>query len=233
MVSVPFHQIARSICPVFTIVIYRVYYGRVYANNTYVSLIPVVLGVGLATYGDYYFTIIGCIITFVGVILSAIKAVASNRLMTGSLALPALEILLRMSPLAAIQSFLYSMATGELAAFITWVHEGNLTTTHGLALIGNGVLAFLVNVSSFYTNKLAGALTVTVCANVKQCLTILLGVVLFSVRVGLLNGVGMVVTLVGAAIYSKVELDSKGKSRTQQPDRAVKRDEEAQPITGP
>ena len=233
MVSVPFHQIARSICPVFTVLIYRLYYGRIYANNTYISLIPVVLGVGLATYGDYYFRITGCIITFVGVILSAIKAVASNRLMTGSLALPALEILFRMSPLAALQSLLYSIVTGELTTFMTWAREGDMTAARGLALLGNGLLAFMVNVSSFYTNKLAGALTVTVCANVKQCLTILLGVVLFNVRVGLLNGIGMVVTLAGAALYSKVELDSKGKQKTQQPDRDIKRDEEALPLPSP
>ena len=45
----------------------------------------------------------------------------------------------------------------------------------------------------------------------KQCLTILLGVMVFNVHVGVLNGCGMVIALVGAAIYSKVELDSKGK----------------------
>ena len=230
MVSVPFHQIARSICPLFTILIYRFRYGRVYGDHTYISLVPVILGVGLATYGDYYFTIAGCIFTFTGVVLSAIKAVASNRLMTGGLALPALEILLRMSPLAALQSFLYAMFTGELASFMAWAQGGNLTPLYGLALLGNGILAFSVNVSSFYTNKLAGALTVTVCANVKQCLTVLLGVVLFNVRVGLLNGFGMLVTMVGAAIYSKVELDSKGKQGVVKFDPSIKRDEEAQPI---
>ena len=43
----------------------------------------------------------------------------------------------------------------------------------------------------------------------KQCLTILLGVIAFNVHVGILNGCGMVIALIGAAIYSKVELDSK------------------------
>ena len=209
MVSVPFHQIMRSTCPVFTILIYRFFYNRTYSEKTYASLIPVVLGVGLATYGDYYFTIIGLFLTLWGVILSSIKTVASNRLMTGNLALPALEILLRMSPLAAFQSLLYAMITGEASAFLQWVADGNLTPTYSFALAGNGFLAFLLNVSSFYTNKLAGALTVTVCANVKQCLTITLGIALFDIKVGAWNGIGMLVTLIGGAIYSKVELQSK------------------------
>lgn len=36
-------------------------------------MIPLVLGVGLATYGDYYFTNVGFILTLAGVILAAIK----------------------------------------------------------------------------------------------------------------------------------------------------------------
>lgn len=211
MVSVPFHQIMRSTCPIFTILIYRLLYGRTYSQATYISLIPVIVGVGLATYGDYYFTGTGFALTLLGVVLSALKTVMSNRIMTGSLALPALEILLRMSPLAALQSLLYAVVTGEASAFSAWVTEGNLTPSYTSALLGNGLLAFVLNVSSFRTNKIAGALTMTVCANLKQCLTVLLGILLFDVTVGVWNGAGMLVTLVGAGIYSKVELDSKGK----------------------
>lgn len=225
MVSVPFHQIMRSTCPVFTILIYRFFYFRTYSKETYLSLIPVILGVALATYGDYYFTVMGFLLTLVGVILSSLKTVASNRLMTGRLALSALEILLRMSPLAAVQSLLYAVSTGEASAFLAWAAEGNLTFSYGLALAGNGLLAFLLNVSSFYTNKLAGALTIAVCANLKQCLTVILGILLFDIHVGIWNGVGMLVTSIGAAIYSKVELESKGNKVVLEAKRSFDRDE--------
>lgn len=183
-----------------------------------------ILGVGLATYGDYYFTVLGFFLTSLGVLLSSLKTVVSNRLMTGNLALPALEILLRMSPLAALQSLVYAVSTGEASDFLAWVAEGHLMLPYGLALAGNGLLAFLLNVSSFYTNKLAGALTITVCANLKQCLTILLGVILFDVKTGVWNGVGMVVTLIGAAMYSKSELDSKGKTEGIKPEQSIDHD---------
>jgi hypothetical protein len=49
----------------------------------------------------------------------------------------------------------------------------------------------------------------TVCGNVKQCLTVLLGIVLFNVQIGLTNGAGMVVALAGAAWYSSLELRRK------------------------
>jgi len=73
MVSIPFHQIMRSTCPVFTVLIYRLRYKRNYSTMTYLSLIPIVIGVGFATCGDYYFTSTGFILTLLGVVLASIK----------------------------------------------------------------------------------------------------------------------------------------------------------------
>lgn len=209
MVSVPFHQIMRSTCPIVTIWIYRLVYGRTYSKSTYFSMIPLILGVALATAGDYYCTLIGFVLTALGVVLAAVKTVATNRLMTGSLALSAMEVLLRMSPLAAIQCVVYATITGEVTRFRQAYSEGQFSNSFGLALAANAVIAFALNLVSFQTNKVAGALTMTVCANVKQALTIALGIVLFHLEVGPLNAVGTVITMVGAVWYSKVELDNK------------------------
>jgi len=209
MVSVAFHQILRSTVPLFTILIYRLYFSRTYSTTTYLSLVPIILGVCMVTYGDYYFTVLGFSLTLLGVILAALKTIISNRLMTGSLALPALEILYRMSPLAAVQALLYSVLAGELSRFVQYAGEGNLTKVRILGLLSNSLIAFFLNLSSFYTNKIAGALTMTVCGNLKQVLTILLGILLFDVHVGVLSGMGMVITLGGAAFYSNVELNKK------------------------
>ena len=131
--------------------------------------------------------------------------------MTRKLALPPLEFLYRMSPLAAVQSLALAQITGELGRFFAFVESGMLTPRLVFALLGNGMLAFVLNVSSFQTNKLAGALTITVAGNLKQCLTIMIGIVLFNVDVTPLNGIGMAITLMGAAWYSMVELDVKGR----------------------
>jgi hypothetical protein len=209
LVSIPFHQIMRSTTPLFAILIYKLFYSRTYSTSTYLSLIPLVLGVGLATYGDYYFTTLGFVLTLLGTILASVKTILTNRLMTGNLRLPAMEVLLRMSPLAAVQSIFFAWATGELGEFCESIEYGEVSRFTVLALLGNGMIAFALNVSSFQTNKLAGALTITVCGNVKQCLTILLGIVLFNVQVGLLNGFGMLLAISGAAWYSFVELRTK------------------------
>jgi hypothetical protein len=196
MVSMPFHQILRSTTPIFTILIYRLRYKRSYSSRTYLSLIPIILGIGLATYGDYYFTPTGFLLTLLGVILAAVKTVVTNRIMTGSLKLSPLEVLFRMSPLAFIQGLTYSYLSGELTTLnISPTSSISLKSAlpsrnQALALAGNGVLAFVLNIASFSANKNTGALTMTVCGNVKQCLTVLLGVVVFGVKVGWVNGIG-------------------------------------------
>lgn len=137
--------------------------------------------------------------------------------MTGSLALPPVEFLMRMSPLAALQALACATASGEVAGFRALVRSGEIHLAPASAsLAGNGFLALLLNISSFNTNKLAGALTMTVCGNLKQCLTVMLGIFLFNVSVDFLNGAGMAVTMMGAAIYSKAELDNKNKKKQQQ-----------------
>jgi hypothetical protein len=137
--------------------------------------------------------------------------------MTGSLALPPVEFLMRMSPLAALQALACATATGEVGGFHQLMTSGEIHVPSAIAsLTGNGFLAFLLNISSFNTNKLAGALTMTVCGNLKQCLTVALGIFLFNVTVDVLNGAGMAVTMVGAAIYSKAELDNKKKKQESQ-----------------
>jgi hypothetical protein len=80
MVSVPFHQIMRATCPLFTILIYQVFFSRRYALITYLSIVPVMLGVGLATFGDYHFTAIGFTLTLIGVVLAAIKVSRRRRI---------------------------------------------------------------------------------------------------------------------------------------------------------
>jgi hypothetical protein len=159
--------------------------------------------------------------------------VATNRLMSGPLALSPLEFLFRMSPLALLQSLLYAYLSGEVSSFrlatprsttslfssdfLPPLYNTSLPITHSryryIAILAiNGIHAFALNVSSFSTNKKAGALTMTVCGNLKQCLTIFLGILIFRVHVGWSNAHGMVSVLAGAAWYGVIELGTWGEN---------------------
>ncbi|KAK5149662.1 hypothetical protein LTR04_006991 [Oleoguttula sp. CCFEE 6159] len=222
-------KVIRATTPIFTILIYRLVYSTSYATTTHTSLLPIILGVAIATYGDYSFTLPGLFLTLLGALLAALKTVATNRMQTGGLRLGALEILHRMSALAMVQSVALAYMSGETASFLASYASAEqlLSRRRVLALLGNGAIAFGLNVVSFAANKRVGALTMTVAANVKQTLTVVLGFVLFDVRIEALNAAGIpatvlrvrvgsdgvksgiALTLAGGAWYAKVEMVAK------------------------
>lgn len=201
LVTIPFHQIVRAMTPLFTVIIYRVVYNKTYSRATYTSLIPVVAGVGLATAGDYYFTPMGFVLTLLGAFLASLKTVVTNRIQTGRLKLSPLELLYRMSPLALVQTLIYAYFTGEIAAVQVYAAE-KMGRRDIMVLMTNGAIAFALNVISFTANKKTGALTMTVAANVKQILTIVLSIAFWGLAVSWMNGLGICLTLAGGAFYA-------------------------------
>lgn len=234
LVTVPFHQVIRATTPLFAMALNIALYHSRYPLMTYMSLLLVVAGVGFATFGDYYFKPMGFFLTLLGAFLAALKTVITNRIQTGRLRLSPLELLYRMSPLALAQTLIYAFLTGELTVIwqgiqTAWNPEAALVAAEGAAtqaaefvitrdlvikLIFNGLIAFGLNVVSFTANKNTGALTMTVAANIKQVMTIVLAILFFNLEVNATNGFGIFLTLVGGAWYAKLELDRKQGSST-------------------
>jgi len=231
-VSHQFHQVVRAATPIFTIILSSTIFGNKFTVRKVLSLIPVVLGVALATYGDYYFTVWGLILTLLGTFLAALKTIYTNVLQSSSpttttlsnskpksvlatlrlipprLAMHPLDLLTRMCPLAFIQCVFCAWISGELRSVRDWsAHE--MTWFSAAGLIMNGCIAFGLNIVSFTANKKAGALSMTVAANIKQVLTILFAVSMFSLNITSTNAVGILFTLVGGAWYGCVDYQEK------------------------
>ncbi|KAM0787750.1 hypothetical protein ACM66B_003807 [Microbotryomycetes sp. NB124-2] len=208
LVSVPFHQVVRAMTPLFTIILAATLYGKRHSRDTYLSLIPVVMGVVFATYGDYSATAWGFVLTLIGTLLAALKTIVTNRVQVGRLKLHPLDLLIRMSPLAFCQCVFFGWSSGELDR-VRIYSATEMTRRKAIALAMNGAIAFGLNVVSFTANKKTSALTMTVAANVKQVLTIVLAVVIFNVQLNPMNLFGITLTLLGGAWYAKVELQEK------------------------
>jgi len=179
-------------------------FGSKFTVRKMLSLIPVILGVAIAsvaaqlsdnsqsdalvihrTYGDYYFTLWGLVLTLLGTFLAALKTIFTNVLQSNPsstttlsnskpksvfatlhlipprLAMHPLDLLTRMCPLAFIQCVFYAWISGELKDVRDWsAHE--MTWFSAAGLIMNGCIAFGLNIVSFTANKKAGALSMTV-----------------------------------------------------------------------
>ena len=196
----------RTTSLVITIGIYHHVYGAIYTTQTYISLIPIILGVSLTSYRNCSATIFGFSLTLLGAILAAIKTVVTNRMQTSGLHLSPMELLYRMSPYALAQSLVLAYYHGEIDSLPSSYHLTRPNLRLVIELVLNGALALALNYTSFSANKKVGALTMTVAANVKQTLSVVLSIFLFDLSVDYLNVCGIIGTLAGGAWYSAVEL---------------------------
>jgi drug/metabolite transporter (DMT)-like permease len=173
--------VVRAASPLFTIVLAYYISGTRVSFFKHLSLLPVVAGVGFTTYGDYYFTWWGLVLTVFGTFLAALKTIVTNILQSGNprqrltqeskasgtkpidtgLKLHPLDLLGRMSPLAFIQCVIYAMMSGEIEKVR---RHGALVMDHRkmLSLWTNGLIAFGLNIVSFTANKKSGPLTMNV-----------------------------------------------------------------------
>ncbi|KAL4072210.1 triose-phosphate transporter family-domain-containing protein [Scleroderma citrinum] len=227
MVTIPFHQVVRAATPIFTIFLSMLLFGTRSSRQKVASLIPVVAGVGFATYGDYYCTTTGLILTVLGTLLASVKTIYTSILQSSPsisnpsyqaslrryfvpprLQLHPLDLLTRMAPLAFVQCVILAHVSGELDRVRMWsVHEMTPWSLTVLSL--NGAIAFGLNIVSFTANKKAGPLSMTVAANVKQVLSIILAVLIFDLSISFMNATGILLTLAGGAWYATVEYGEK------------------------
>ncbi|KAH7101697.1 TPT-domain-containing protein [Auriculariales sp. MPI-PUGE-AT-0066] len=211
LVTVPFHQVVRATTPLFTILISVALMNTKLDTQKLLTLLPVMAGVGFATYGDYFFTSWGLFLTLLGTVLASLKTVVTSMLQTPGtggrgIKLHPLDLLLRMSPLAFIQCVVFGWYTGELERVRRY---GALEMTSGkaFALLVNGLIAFTAN-------KKSGPLTMTVAANVKQVLTMGLAVFIFDLKITAFNGIGILLTIAGGGWYAAIEYFEQQRKRT-------------------
>ena len=187
LVSLAVHQTIRATAPALTIVIsvfLNLSTWSSYSITTYLSLIPIVLGVVLATHGGQYdASTYGLVTTFLGAIFAVLKTIATNVMQT-QLGLSSSDLIRHVAPLAMLQSLtmawyyeeftrimhlprLRTLATGEAWG---WQSMGSL----GALIVFNALLAAALNSSSFEANRRCGPLSMGVAANMKQVVILLL-----------------------------------------------------------
>ena len=176
------------------------------------AVIPIILGVALAFYGDLSFTSIGAFYTIACVVLAALKAVVGGELLSGDLKLHEIDLLAKMCPLALLQIGLASIFSGEVYDIIQRWPEIAAGSAPKVVLL-SGVLSFALNVSSFVANKVTSALTLCIAANVKQVLLVAFSTVYFGDPVSFLNGLGILIVIIGSFNYGVVTVqESKSSS---------------------
>ncbi len=172
--------------------IYRFCYRTNYPITTYLSLVGVIFGVVLATLGEVSSKTFGITLTLLGSLSAAMKTVVTNRLQTGGiLSLSTLELFYRTGPLTCALGLIAGGLNGEMKRLWEGFQgQAKDVALRVLFLVVNAVMALALNIVSFSTNRDTSPLTMAVAANVKQVLSIVIGVVLDGERMEVVNVVG-------------------------------------------
>eukprot|EP00741_Cyanophora_paradoxa_P015836 tig00020904_g15288.t2 len=207
-VPVSFMQTVKAAVPACTVLL-QVFFLKVrFDTRVYVSLIPIVGGVMLASYTEANFNWPGFLSALAACWTTALQTVLSSIMMNRSM--DPINLLYYMAPM----SFLI------LAPAAAFVEGGEIIArgifrTEGLVLVLfiSGALAFLLNWSTFLAIQNTSSLTFNVSGNLKSVIAIILSVVVFRNEIGPLNAFGCFIALAGVIWYGLLRHEAAEKAK--------------------
>ena len=203
-VSLSFHQMIRSSAPVFTVMLQWIFQDKHPTLKIMPSLILVIIGVYMATLSEAKShvkdSIYGITLAISGVMLAALKGVASNIFLVGPLKMSPLRLLWLLTAPCLLQCLAFAWYSNELSS-LEWAHDTSLVSH----LVINGILAFMLNYISLSTNARLGPLTVAILANCKQVIIVGMALFVYENNPGIIQVFGIVLTLIGGFWYTNIQ----------------------------
>ncbi|KAA0037335.1 hypothetical protein IC582_023704 [Cucumis melo] len=206
---VSFNQAVGATTPFFTAVFAYLMTMKREAWLTYVTLIPVVTGVIIASGGEPSFHLFGFIICVAATAARALKSVLQGILLSSEgEKLNSMNLLLYMAPIAVV--FLLPAAL--------FMEENVVGITLALArddkkiiwyLLFNSSLAYFVNLTNFLVTKHTSALTLQVLGNAKGAVAVVISILIFRNPVSVTGMLGYALTVMGVILYSESKKRSK------------------------
>lgn len=211
-IPVSFSQAIGATTPIFT-AIFAAMFGRIESGRTYLALIPIVIGIVLASRAEPNFHVVGFSAAVVATAGRAFKSVLQSLLLTSNdEQLDSMNLLMYMSPIAALM-LLPATVVMEEGALSQVMELGSNNPSFVLLLLLNALFAFLVNLYNFLVTRYTSALTLQVLGNAKGVLATFISVLIFKNKITVIGLLGYGIAIAGVVLYSN-EKKRTGKERT-------------------
>ncbi|KAH7920378.1 TPT-domain-containing protein [Leucogyrophana mollusca] len=208
----------KALSPLFTVAAYALLFGVRYSPSTYISLLPLTIGVMLACTFDVSASSPAGLLCAFG---SALVFVSSNiffkKIMpsgsqTSSHKLDKLNLLLYSSGMAfilMIPIWSFTDLPRLLAALDEPTHAAHPTPAHSVPyyLFMNGTVHFAQNIIAFVILSSTSPVTYSIASLIKRVAVICIAIVWFSQSVHPIQGLGIGMTFVGLYMYNTAKRD--------------------------
>ncbi|KAJ9545261.1 hypothetical protein OSB04_024968 [Centaurea solstitialis] len=206
---VSFTQAVGATTPFFTAVFAYVMTVKREAWLTYLTLLPVVTGVVIASGGEPSFHLFGFIMCIGATAARALKSVLQGILLSSEgEKLNSMNLLLYMAPVAVVILLPATLFMEENVVGIT-IALARKDVNIVWYLLFNSGMAYCVNLTNFLVTKHTSALTLQVLGNAKGAVAVVVSILIFKNPVSVTGMLGYLLTVLGVILYSEAKKRTK------------------------
>jgi len=197
LVPVSYAHTVKALGPLFSVFLSRVILGTSFSTLTYLSLLPLISGVILATATEINFNLAGTAAALFSVFVLSLQSIYSKKLFV-SQALDEANLLFHTSLLSALAltPYWFLFEAGE----IDW---SGMTASTSLFVIFNGFTQYGQCICAFLVVSLTNPVTYSIASLFKRVFVIVLALLWFGNPITLLNLLGILTTFLGLFLYQK------------------------------
>lgn len=200
---VSFNQAIGATTPFFTAFFAYIITFKQESYWTYAALVPVVLGVVVASNSEPSFHLYGFLICIAATAARALKTVVQGILLSAeSEKLNSMNLLLYMAPISVAILLPATLLMEENVLGIA-IGLAKKDSTIVFLLVVNSAMAYFVNLTNFLVTKHTSALTLQVLGNAKGAVAVVVSILLFKNPVTVVGMVGYSITVIGVVLYSE------------------------------
>ncbi|OVA07729.1 Drug/metabolite transporter [Macleaya cordata] len=206
---VSFNQAIGATTPFFTAIFAFLITCKKESGGVYLALLPVVLGIVLASNSEPLFHLFGFLVCVGSTAGRALKSVVQGIILTSEAEkLHSMNLLLYMAPMAALILLPFTLYIEGNVLGIT-IEKAKEDSFIVFLLLGNATVAYLVNLTNFLVTKHTSALTLQVLGNAKAAVAAVVSVLIFRNPVTVMGMTGFGVTIMGVVLYSEAKKRSR------------------------
>ncbi len=218
----------KGLSPLFTVVAYRVIFNIKYPVATYLSLIPLTLGVMLACSAVFKGNLVGIICAFFAALIFVTQNIFSKRLFNEAAAAEAsgvpsrkldkLNLLCYSSGLAFVATFPIWFFSDGIVLLQDFLHDGSIELAEGapslpafdhgrlaLEFVFNGTFHFGQNIIAFVLLSMVSPVTYSVASLIKRVFVVVVAIIWFQNPTTKVQGFGIALTFFGLYLYDRTK----------------------------